>query len=171
MHIKQICASVSMWTLTPFTVFPLPLFLGAESPVNNHYLLNRLPFPSTVCREGAQRGRNNYHGLFFLYLQDGSQETNWERTWQSPHFLQVPQHIRGGEVHPHSIMHAHCIKRKGWVSFFSSSTFFRIDIYFCGIQSMFAHTLPVLHPSIKLEVHLLRSSKKAPEKNVLSIKK
>ena len=74
----------------------------ALSPVNNHYLLNTLPFPSTECRKGAWRGRNNYLGLFFKDLQNGKQGNQLRKNMKYPLYSTLPRHTQKAEKYTHT---------------------------------------------------------------------
>lgn len=141
---KTNTAYMSKWTLTPFTESP-PLFLGAESPVNNHYLLNRLPFPSTECRKGAWRGRNHYLGLFFKDLRNGKQGNQLRKNRKYPHThnIQAPHHHtrnKAGKCTHIPFIHINCINRKD-----EKPGVFRIDAYRFSIQWLCSH-LTLAHP-------------------------
>ena len=138
---------------TIYRFFPPPLFLGAESPVNNHYLLNRLPFPSTEWRKGARRGRKSYLGLFFKDLRNGKQGNQLRKNVKyPPPVCKRPPPTYSREVHQHSIIHINCIKRKD-----KKSGVFRKDAHIFNPLNMFTIHLPILYPSTKLkQLDLLR---------------
>lgn len=87
----------------------LPFFRGAESPANNHYLLNSLPSSPTECRKGVWRDRNNYLGL-----KKTKQKTkkNSERITRKPiekehetppHSTRLLPHVHAPHTHTHTL--------------------------------------------------------------------
>lgn len=153
---------MSKWTLTPFTGSP-SLFLRAESPVNNHYLLNTLPFPSTECRKGVWRGRNNYLGLFFKDLQNGKQGNQLRKNMKYPLYATLPRHTHKAERYTHTPLFISTVSKE---EIKNKKTWGLQDkcIYFQSTECSHIH-LRILYPSTKLKqldvlreasTHLLR---------------
>lgn len=140
-------------------ILPPPLFLGAESLVNNHYLLNRLPFPSTECKKGAWKGSNNYLGLFFKDLRNGTQGDQLRKNMKYPPPSTRLPHTYA-RTHTHTVKYTHTPLFVSIASKDKKSEVIRIDTHIFSNHWICPniHTIAPPLSSTKLKLDLLREA-------------
>lgn len=140
---------MSKWTLTPIYRFP-SLFLRAESPVNNHYLLKTLPFPPE-CRKEHGGVEIPSLGFSLKTSRMESKEINWERTWNIP-YIQPSWHTHKAEKYTHTPLFISTVSRDLKTKTKNPGVF--RTMYLFSIHWTFTHTLA--HP---LPIHQTQAAR------------